>query len=478
MGISSATRGSSHGKVIDRQHAIASGVLARTISNRDWVKAYNCRSAPATGCQLTNYIKPTDPLLREPEGIVSHQVTIVAIGADLANDGVAPNDADRQVPDVYRISVTVKTVAPPTVGTFKDYTVVGTLDMSVRSTTGVLRLRSCSVTSQVDERIGVGLCSSNATQSLPIAAPGSGAAYCPAATPIASASSECAAWRQSAASSVPGVSAITLMKVAPLGMSFTLTGPMNEDPPPAVTITTDSTGNAEVTDLKPGRYALEANAGNVWSLWNSHSVPSGGEITIKAGEVNDALQVFRPAAGNVTNTLKTLNTTDPYNEVESDGAWVRRAVKLVPVPAGRSALANGADRGWTKINRGDTSVVINDVSPGLYQLDLLEFPGNHSIPLYQPLTPTLRYVWIAPKVGTTAEMTQVPATLTLRDEYCDIAGRQALMAARIVPWQTSLGMLNTGFIWIGPDSREYWHGPCTNDNPNHEQNQNTGTAGA
>lgn len=480
LAIASTTRGASRMKTNDRQKAIASGVLNRVLSNRDWIATYSCGLGP---CTISGVITPTDPLLREREGTTRHIVTVVATGVDLPNDNDASGrDADRQVPDVYRIIVTVRTQTPSSVGNLLDYTVDGTLDMSVRAKTGVLRLRACRVSSQVDERSGVGLCTSTTAQTLPILPPGTGAAFCPAAVPIASATDECAAWRQATASTAPGLAAVTQMRVDPYSTTFSLTGPHDGGAETTRTVTTNSTGVGEVTGLAPGRYTLTsaAVAAGTYRLWNSRSVPSGGEVAIQAGEVNDAVQVFKPAARNVTISLRRLDITDPSDHRDLPGAVYKRALKLVPVPNGRSALSGGTDRGWTLIVPGQLTATFNDLTPGLYQYSLLEYPGNiHDILLRDAASATLRFIWIPPAAGTGPAMTQVPSTLIIRDIYCEQARRTALYNARITATQVALGMRPHGFVWQRPGGGEFWHAPsCPAPNPDTNDLQVTGDAGA
>jgi prepilin-type N-terminal cleavage/methylation domain-containing protein len=485
MAISTSSRSSTHVKLVDRQRAIASGVLARALGNRDWIVTYGCGVGNCAQDESA-FISATDPLLREPEGTVKHTVVFNAVGVDLPNDGVGAGDADHQVPDVYRLTVTVTTTAPATTGVFKPYTVSGTLDMAVRARTGTLRLHSCSVTTQVDERLGLGMCSGDGAKTFPITPPMIGhlvggvpgpAGPCRATdTTILS----CLAWTRGMAAAVPGATAIDAMSIAPLSMGYTLKGPMNEPAPTSTDVAASASGVAVVPNLTPGHYLLTPKAVGTWSLWNTHSVPSGGEITIQEGEVNDAVQVFKPAPRAVVVHLEYLDTTDPANEIVRPGAWIERSVKVVPVPGGRSALAStGATRGWTKISRGATTITLQDVAPGLYEFGFLEYPGKQSVRPYTPAGAPPNYIWVPPVAGSAAVTTQVPSTLWIRDQHCDIAGRDKLMGMRITAQQTALGERKLGFLWLNPaNGKTYWMGPCTDENPDHTPTQQTGTAGA
>ncbi len=479
MAIAGSTHGTSQVKIGDRQKSIASGVLNRLLANRAWIKTYNCGLG---ACDISSAIKQDDTLLAEPDGTIKHTVRVVATGLDLPSDTDASGkDADRQVPDVYRIDVTVTTDAPSEVVALKPWSVSGTLDMSVRSTTGTLLLRSCEVSVQPDERSSTGLCTSGA-RTLPILPPGGTSTYCPTSVTIENATPECAAWRQAVAAAVPGVAAVTTMSVAPVSVSFTLEGPMAGGTKKTVSVTTDSNGLAEVANLEPGRYELTPAASSSSVLWASHSVPSGGDVTIQAGGINEAVQVFRPAGRDVTIDLDHFDITDPADEVVRDGAWDPHAIKLVPVPNGRAALANGEDRGWTKIVRGMKSVTLKAVTPGLYQMSVLEYPGtSKELFVNEGAFAGARYIWVPPVSGTAPVTTQYPTTLKIRDVRCDSDTRNALMAARITPTQIALGLAGRGFLWDKPDTEEIehiWHGPCTGQNIDPSTEQTTGEAGA
>lgn len=480
MAIASSTRSGQHVKIADRQKAIASGVLNRALANRDWIKANSC--VKVGPCTINGFVGAEDPLLREPEGSVKHSVAVTAVGVDLPNDGIGAADADRQVPDVYRIRVTVTTQAPETAGRFQPYSIDGSLNMAVRARTGTMRLRACSVTPQIDDRIGLGLCTTLGTQSMVIQPPGAGATnYCPTTVTIAAATPECGAWRQAITAATPGSAAVTRMTVAPLSMQFTLSGPKSAPAASQITrsVTTNTTGAVEVTQLEPGRYDLKPVSTTSWELWSSHSVPSGGEVTIEAGEVNDAVQVFRPAARPATIYLTHLDVTDPANITTKQGAVLKRAIKLVPVPGGRSALATGQSLGWTTIAPGARSVTINGVTPGLYQFSMLEFPGvDKDILLRTGATTALRYIWIPPVAGSTAVRTQVPARLEIRDIYCLQSQRTVLYNARITAQQKALGQAPHGFVWT-KGAKEYWHDPkCPDPNSFTGSVETTGMAGA
>jgi hypothetical protein len=146
------------------------------------------------------------------------------------------------------------------------------------------------------------------------------------------------------------------------------------------------------------------------------------------------------------------------------------------VPNGRAALSSGADRGWTRIARGQRTVTLQDVSPGLYQMALLEYPGHVNDILYRTgADATLRYIWVPPTTGASSVTSQVPSALVIRDVYCNESVRKSWMSKRISATQKSLGMLNTGFVH---EASGVWHGPCNNDNPDTTNTQETGEAGA
>lgn len=462
--VSSTSRLSGRAKITDRQRGIATAVLERASSDRSWITTFHCGVGPCAAARDA-YVRPDDPLLREDEGTVQHRVTFEVLGIDSPSDGMGADDANRQVPDLYELAVTVTTSGPGVDSGLRPLTMRSTIDMSTDGTTGAVRIRACRVDATIDERLGVGTCSAGKTERLVVKPPVSGC-------PSQDTSAECVAWRDSA--SIP---ATREMVIRPAAVSFVVRGPIGSPKQLSRSVKTDGTGEAELTDLPPGRYQIEPAPDPKWTLWSARSTPSAGEFSVRVAQVSSAVQVFRPVGHPVTVMLRRYNITDPANPVLQDGAWVRRAVKLVPVPNGRASTSSGSTtRGWTSIHRGATSVDLVDVSPGLYAMQLVEYPGSRILTKSDALMATTStYVWVPPLSASAS--TRVPESLVLTDPYCDAARRDALMNQRITPQQRALGMLTQGFTWYGV-SPGVWHGHCTEENQDQSTVEVEGGAGA
>lgn len=462
--VSSTSRTSERAKIVDRQRAIASAVIERAQADRSWITTFACGVGACTGVR-DEFVRPDDPLLREDEGTFRHQVAFEAQGVDSPTDGLGAADANRQVPDRFELTVTVTTTGSGIDSGLQPLTMRSTMDMSTSATTGAVRIRACRVDATIDERAGVGECMGSVVGRIPVKAPASGC-------PIQDASPECVAWRDSS-----GIGATREMVIRPASVAFTVRGPLGSPSQSTRSVTTDSTGQAELTSLAPGRYEILPAPDPKWTLWAARSTPSAGEFSVRASQVSTAVQVFRPVGHPVTITLRRRNTTDPAFPVVQDGAWVPRAVKLIPVPTGRASTSTGSSlRGWTRIERGATSVDVVDVSPGLYALQLLEYPGDRALTKSDVLSDTpSSFVWVPPLSA--SESSRVPNRIVLTDVFCDAAGRDSLMNQRITPHQRALGMLTQGFTWYGVDPG-VWHGRCTQDNQNESTVEVEGGAGA
>jgi type II secretory pathway pseudopilin PulG len=437
-------------KITDRQHAVAAGVVDRAMSNTKWIDTFGCRGqvGRCTAAEA-GFIRSDDELLAERDGIIEHDVALVIDGIDLPNDGLATDAGaarDLIVPDVYRITVTANVVAPPDLGTFQPYTLTADLNMSVRAGTGTLRLRTCSIGPQLDERLGTGMCAKGGSETFDVQGPTS----CPVNN------FDCDAWNAARAADAATYTRVT---VAPLpSVGYELVGPLPDEPSSRRAIATGANGMVEVTGLKPGQYKLEnaspPGGAAQWRTWSTHSVPSGGYVTVSVGEVAEAAQLFvRTPTKPVEVSVVTHDVTDPANPVDRAGATDEVSFKLVPVPSGRSLLAQGANDGWTVAGAGAATVEVTGATPGLYSASVLNYPGTFA----SPLAISNRFVWID-EDGDSLE------PLVLRQTECDPVRRHAIVVARCGDWRR---WCTIGGVWHGEcgDSPESGGGPAVTGTP-------------
>ncbi|MBC7643684.1 MAG: prepilin-type N-terminal cleavage/methylation domain-containing protein [Thermoleophilia bacterium] len=417
--IAVSTHSSTKTKIISRQREVANAVLHRATANTSWIKTYNCGVGVCSGA-VNAYVPANDPLLDEPDGTVTHRVSFTATGIDRADDGVGAADGDQVIPDAFRlevsdaISATGVVAVPPPV-----FTASNVLDMAVRGSTGTVRIQTCKVYPQIDERLGTGLCRASGPSTFNITP----------TTPCPATRFECGAW--AAAAPTPNYSRVT---VAPFpGVHLVINGPL---PGAATThdVTTDASGTGFIRDLAPGQYRITSTTppggDPYWSTWKTHSVPSGDYITVEAGTIHDATELLKPkVAAPVTVDVNTQDITDPLTFVNYTTAKSRVTVKLIPIPNGRANLSRGPNEGYTVIPVGADRVALVGAEPGLYALQMLHYPGSTVSKLSAPGS---RYVWIPPGYQGSAT---VPASLIYLQQYCNAAARHARVLALCPSWQ-------------------------------------------
>lgn len=406
MAVGSGSRNTNRVKIVDRQHSIVDSVLSRATTNTAWISQYNCGVGHCTAAEDA-YVKANSLLVKEPDGTIQHDVDFIVEGVDFPDDGASVGDGEV---DVFRITVRDQVTAPPAIGTFRPVVVSGSIDMSVRANLGKLVLRSCEATPQIDQRLAVGMCTKGASETYPLRPP----TKCPGGPAW-----ECGPW-----ASAPAMYKRTTVR--PLAnVKFTLEGPLPHNEGDTRSATTDGQGVWSAADLEPGQYKLTTSgmANKTW--WQSHSVPSGGFVTVTAGETEVSTQLFRatfPGDKSIKIHVDTLDITDPANHVLVPHAKLHQAIRILPVPSGRVPFPTGTNMGWSVIRKGDKHVDVVGATSGLYSNQVLYFPGDSSKPLYGSPAPS--YVWID-EHGNTA-----PNPLRLRQEFCDPVERLIILKKR------------------------------------------------
>ncbi len=428
-----------------------------------------------------------DSPLHESNTKIKHNVRFKAIMVDLASDGIGAHDKDGIVPDTIRIeasdTVTADGIRISTAtgkNAFRSTAEESnSINMTVRATTGSIKLRACAITNQIDERIAVGMCNKGNTSGDDGVDDSIGIdknIKCADDDPDTSVDDvTCDPYRYVSSTGLDIDR--HLLRLRMLGSTqFTLYGPLGQkDAMDRPLPPTDADGIATMSRIPPGRYQLKlpstpefSGENPKYTLWNSRSVPAGGEVVIEGGKQAESVQILRPR---VTRPMyikyRTRDTTDPANPKWYDHTFTQQAVKLVPVPEGRQALAQGGDNdGWTiftppgatysdwKASEENVKREVFNPEPGLYAVDLIHFPGTRfeSFDSYTDpdggdadASPDAKhkYLWIGvnyPTVGpedkgtfyTAAGMVKTAAdpdgdTLTLSTKYCNPAVRGALV---------------------------------------------------
>lgn len=464
IAFTSASRTQSQAKIGSRGREVATTVLRKLQGDTSWIAT--CEAAvpvgtfpPVCTIPVASVVSAHDRLLQEGDGTVTHTVTIRATPLDLPGDEIGDADRDRRPVDIWRLSVVNRVTGPAMSDAGARYTADGTVNPAVRGTTGVVRLRMCAADRQIDERLGLGLCSNEttgaaATRTLDIAAPPG--ASCTGAT----ANLVCNPWNAAELADNSLSERYTSVRVRPMpGATVTLVGPLSGNSA-SRTITMAANGAADVQGLRPGQYRVTvasplAWGGGSWATWSSHSVPSGGHLIVEKGGLREATLLMRPRMPEVRLNVETLNRTDPFNPVVEPAARFTQTVRLMPIPTGRTNLERGTGQnGWTTIRQGDRSVVLRESSAGLYSIFLLHYPRND----VSRLRGAQQFVWIDPDGSTS------PTPLTVRQDFCDKNVRNAIVRARCGTER---------WCWVGST----FVGQC-NDNPTPTGSAASGTGGA
>lgn len=397
--ITSTSKNQNRSKVVSRQRAIVDGLIKKVNSDPQFLRIKD-KCVASEGCTIqavgafpscienAGHVYPckdqftfenkhpfvADLVREEEETIITHAIVLQSTGFDDEADGLgvsAPDPADRDkdgiLPDRFEVKVINRTDAKGLLLSAEDRSTTGTysskstINNAKRTGTGALIVSSCSV-SQIDERMPVGLCS-NSSQTVDMRPP----SECPNTT-----SKICQAWTAAKASSAtPNPTQMVIEPVT--DKTYTLEGPINR----AGSMKREGLGLGDtITDLPPGEYTVDVDdpprmGDQDMKVWASHSVPGDGRLSIEAGNLKNAVIVFKPqvsqslanppvlGAYSYDQSYPTQHNLLRTSWNDSTLAWrIRNAslsyvsVKLMPVPTTRTTLTRSTtNAGWTIFER-------------------------------------------------------------------------------------------------------------------------------